>query len=415
MCDAAKKAVYHRGNFSAFLMGRDEAIQPVSVEVVPSLECNFNCKGCTYAQNGSKRKDISKGGSRLMSQQTFDQILQGLVDMEYTKSIIFTGGGEPTMNPEYVHFIRQATREKSGDQRRFDVGLYTNGTLIGEHIGELANMGLTFIRVSLNAGRYQTHRQICRYGNTGSHIFDKITDNIVRLAKARGNHEVETTIGIGFIMARENSDDGELSSIKDLLLKLHEASDGRIDYAAFRPKVQYFDSRFQVVTSQPDKDTFGGIVTRLIEQVKDPLNEAGMDVLINAAAFNELAEDNPNTGNIASSWSASFDYDGGFYISSEHNGMDGFCIGHVTEGTSVGDVWGGTERTKIREEIERGEKGKPDRRTLHSFKLKSLNDLLMHIRKEIMGDEGFSDEEVREFYSHLDEDGFEVPGHINFI
>ena len=49
---------------------------------------------------------------------------------------------------------------------------------------------------------------------------------------------------------------------------------------------------------------------------------------------------------IATPWSASFDYDGRFYITSEHNGAPGFDIGDVRQQTvrEMVDWFGGKTR-----------------------------------------------------------------------
>ncbi len=388
----ARKVALHRENFSAFLEGKDYDVQPVTVEVVPSLDCNFKCARCTYTQNKSKEKDRDK--KRLMSQDVFDLVLQGLKDM-YTKSIIFTGGGEPTKNPLYLDFMRQAKREG------FEIGLYTNGALLSErNIENLLELEPFFVRVSLNAGTSQTHSTIYGYDRRSS-IFDRVTKNVVELGRARKRLGVPTVIGVGYIISERNY--FELDAISNLLLRLYEESDGGIDYATFRPEVFYFDEDSNVVTKQPNARIFAIISDQLEEKIGEVVRPSGMGIQIKREAFEHLADDYQDTPNIATPWCTSFDYDGRMYITSEHNGMEGFCIGDINT-ASIMEIWEGEVRKELMKKMKSGEI-----KTLAYFKLKTLNNLLHKIR-----DLGiFSQQEVIGFYKDISLNN--SPSHVNFI
>jgi len=393
MYDPSKKALFHKENFSSFLQGKYLDVQPVCVEIVPSLDCNFRCSKCTYLQNQSKEKDKEK--KRLMSQDVFDSILEGLKS-SYVKTIIFTGGGEPVKNPLYLEFMKQATDEG------FEIGFYTNGALLKEKdIEQLLEMEPVFIRVSLNSGTARTHGIMCGYNGETSHIFDKITGDIVKLGKAKKELGVSTTTGIGYIMGEKNHK--ELDEISTLLLRLYEESNGGIDYVAFRPEVHYFDDNMNVVTKQPNAEIFAKISDQLEDKIASIVRPSGMRVLINRKGFESLSQPYQNTPNIANPWSASFDYDGRFYITSEHNGMEGFCIGDIKH-TSLKDIWEGNTRKELMRKMDSGEI-----KTLQNFKLKTLNDLLFMIR----GLGVFSKEEVKEFYKNINLNN--IPLHVNFI
>ena len=61
--DSIKKVVFHKENFRNSLKGEYFKIDPIIIDIVPSLECNQNCSRCTYKQNKSKDKS---GNNRLM-------------------------------------------------------------------------------------------------------------------------------------------------------------------------------------------------------------------------------------------------------------------------------------------------------------------------------------------------------------
>jgi len=390
--DPAKKVAFHRENFSAFLEGRDYDVQPVTVEVVPSLDCNFKCARCTYTQNKSKEKD--RGKRRLMSQDVFDLVIKNLKEV-YTKSIIFTGGGEPTMNPLYLDFMKQAKKEG------FKIGLYTNGALLSKRdIEELLGLEPVFVRVSLNAGTPQTHSVIYGHDQISS-IFNRITKNLAELGRVRERLGVSTVIGVGYIINERNY--FELDSISDLLLRLYEEADGGIDYATFRPEVFYFDDDSNVVTRQPNAKIFATISDQLEEKIGGVVKPSGMNIQIKREAFEYLADDYQDIPNIATPWCTSFDYDGRVYITSEHNGMEGFCIGDVKT-ASIGEIWEGKVRKELMKKMKSGQIKTPS-----YFKLKTLNDLLLKVRALGV----FSRQEVVEFYKGVNLEN--MPSQFDFI
>jgi MoaA/NifB/PqqE/SkfB family radical SAM enzyme len=393
MYDAAKKAIFHKENFSAFLQHKYYDVKPVSVEIVPSLDCNLNCANCTYKQNKSKQKN--KGKKRLMSMEVYNLIIESLKELD-AKSIIFTGGGEPVMNPLWLEFIRQAKN------KGFDIGLYTNGSLLRKKdIKQLLEINPTFIRVSLNAGTPKTHSDMCGYSQKESKIFKRITENIITLGKIKRKLNTPTTIGIGYIMSEKNHK--ELDEISDLLISMQKESGEGIDYVAFRPEVYYFDKNLDVITKQPNAKIFAGISKRLEKIVRKKVNPNKMAVLINEEGFKQLSQPYKNIPNIANPWSTSFDYDGRVYITSERNGMKGFSIGDIKLAT-LKEIWNGSRRKELIRKMEYGKI-----KALQNYKLKSLNGLLREIKN--LG--AFSKKEIKEFYENIDLNN--KPPHVNFV
>ncbi len=360
---------------------------------MPSLDCNLNCKNCTYKQNKSKQKD--KGKKRLMSMEVYNLIIESLKGLD-VKSIIFTGGGEPVMNPLWLEFMRRAKNEG------FDIGLYTNGSLLKKRdIKQLLEINPTFIRVSLNAGTPKTHSDMCGYSQKESKIFKRITENIITLGKTKKRLNDSTTIGIGYIMSEKNHK--ELDKISDLLINMQKEAGEGIDYVAFGPEVYYFDKNLDVVTKQPNAKIFAGILKRLEKIVRKKFNPNKMAVLINEEGFKQLSQPYKNITNIANPWSTSFDYDGRVYITSERNGMKGFSIGNIKLAT-LKEIWNVNKRKELMKKMESGKI-----KALQNYKLKSLNELLHKIKN--LGT--FSMKEIKEFYENIDLNS--KPPHFNFI
>ncbi|OGD57348.1 hypothetical protein A2V71_00835 [Candidatus Berkelbacteria bacterium RBG_13_40_8] len=394
--DAAQKAMFHRENFTAFLEGRDRDVQPVTVEIVPSLECNQRCPRCTYTQNQSKAKYHTS--QRTMTTETFINIMEGLKSLPQTKSLIFTGGGEPLMHRLIIAFMNSAVSHFG-----YEIGLYTNGTLLNDFwIQRIMEIAPAFVRVSLNAGTLETHAKVYGYNLEKKNYFEIVTRNIVSLAKAKARLSSKTIVGIGIIISEKNY--LELPEIADLMIRLSRESDGNIKYVAIRPEVCYFDEKLRVVKTQPNTDIFSQISDEIEKEVGEKVRPEGMDVLVNRAGFEHLVKPYTNTPNIANSWSASFDYDGLFYITSEHNGMQGFSMGDVRK-ESPGAIWQGETRGKLMADMASGKI-----KTLPYFKLKTLNDMLLRIRTELGV---LTSDEVTQLYQLFPLES--VPEYVNFI
>lgn len=86
-------------------------IMPVNIEISITGKCNANCPWCFY--KGEKTRDSIDS----------DTLLGFLEEAEMlgVKAITWTGGGEPTMHPNFAEFVEKAFR------LGLDQGLITNG------------------------------------------------------------------------------------------------------------------------------------------------------------------------------------------------------------------------------------------------------------------------------------------------
>jgi len=83
-----------------------EKILPINIEISPSGICNANCDWCFY----KNKQDNQIIDTQLM--------LKTIKDMEFfAKAITWTGGGEPTLHPNFKEFTKNNLKQ----------GLFTNG------------------------------------------------------------------------------------------------------------------------------------------------------------------------------------------------------------------------------------------------------------------------------------------------
>lgn len=180
-----------------------EYVQPVTVEIDPSNRCNLNCSFCMYSE-------YRKNNNVDLNIEDYNRVINEL-SLEGTKSITFTGGGEPTMNPKFNHMVEMALAYD------FEIGLITNGI----KLLEVKNKKLfKFIRVSLNAATRKTYEEI-----TGKDYFNIVINNI-EIAIRQG-----AFIGISYVVNEINNK--EIENAKDLAESLG------VKYIQYKPSVYH--------------------------------------------------------------------------------------------------------------------------------------------------------------------------------
>jgi MoaA/NifB/PqqE/SkfB family radical SAM enzyme len=117
------------GEFYDFLEGKK--IYPINIEVSPCHTCNATCPWCFYAGTHGKLK------SSTLDKSVGIQLIEDLAYVG-TKAITWTGGGEPSLHPDFPEFTRHA--HESG----LEQGLFTNGLLMPRYDPSL----FKWIRVS---------------------------------------------------------------------------------------------------------------------------------------------------------------------------------------------------------------------------------------------------------------------------
>ena len=104
------------------------------------------------------------------------------------KSITFTGGGEPLMNP---HFNTMAT---IAYEYGFRLGLITNGIFLDRVESEK----FEFIRVSIDAVTSKTYKDI-----KGTNVFDLVIDNL--------KLQMDCDMGLSFVVCDKNRHEAKLA------------------------------------------------------------------------------------------------------------------------------------------------------------------------------------------------------------
>ncbi len=146
-----------------------------------------------------------------MDYETVIQILEELRNMS-TREIVLAGEGEPMMHGRFFDIIEQAKL------RKFNLTLYTNGTLLNEkRANGLVDCGLDKLKISMWAGNPETYQK--QYPGSRAGQFKSIIDGIQNLGIIKkAKHSDNPKIFIHFPLSRVNYP--ELEAMVDQAISL---------------------------------------------------------------------------------------------------------------------------------------------------------------------------------------------------
>lgn len=146
------------------------------LQVESCIACNLRCVMCPWREIAGRA--ANKG---LMPQEVWEAIRPYLSEV---RSIDFTGGGEPLLQPRLADWLAEATRAGC------ETGILTNGLLLkNETAKHLINAGIDWICVSMDGATKDLYEEI-RVGSN----FDLVCRNLEDIAAMRTGKVPKTMI-----------------------------------------------------------------------------------------------------------------------------------------------------------------------------------------------------------------------------
>lgn len=167
------KVLHHRDRLDQLSAGVVPA--PVHVHLVISDLCNHDCGFCSYRASGMPAAELfpiagNHNPPRMLRTDKAREILNDAAEMG-VKAIMFTGGGEPSVHPDFRELL--ACARVNG----LKVGVTTNGARLSESV--LDELGRAdWVRFSLDAGTADMYRRIHR---VGADVYARVLSNIAKL------------------------------------------------------------------------------------------------------------------------------------------------------------------------------------------------------------------------------------------
>jgi MoaA/NifB/PqqE/SkfB family radical SAM enzyme len=224
---------------------RGEFVSPITCEIDPSNACNLKCGFCMFG-------DWRANHSEHLELDMYISLIGELHQMG-TKSITFTGGGEPLMNKDFNLMAKVAK------SLGFQIGLVTNGVLL-DRIERPEDF--LFIRVSLDAYNAEDYKKV-----KGMDLFDRVLRNITETLKRN------KIIGLSYVVGPDNNK--ELHKAEEL------ANELGVSYIQIKPS--YMNDRKEIFTDFEYPDGRPVIGTqRYLPEDNVPCNIAALVAIVGA-------------------------------------------------------------------------------------------------------------------------------------
>ena len=176
---------------------------PYSISIEPTRLCNLKCFYCIHATRGMQNSILERMGIPLkhMDMDIYKKLIHDIMEFpEQPKRILFSGLGEPLVNPYLSEMISGLRKVRYSG--RIDIN--TNGTLLTpEYSSKLLDAGITRILISLQGLTSEKYEEV-----SGVPIdVGKYIDNIRWLFE----HKKDVEIYVKIIDANlQNKEDKEL-------------------------------------------------------------------------------------------------------------------------------------------------------------------------------------------------------------
>jgi MoaA/NifB/PqqE/SkfB family radical SAM enzyme len=176
---------------------------PVELQIILSDLCNHDCYWCAYRSSeglsAEKFVVIEADGKRNHNPNRmipFDKAIEILDDaaMLGVKSIIFTGGGEPTVHPQHLEIFQHAL------DLGLECSLNTNGDLLRDGWKDVLPL-FAYIRVSVDAG---TDEEYAKTRRVPAGRYDKVLRNLAAMAAAVKEKGTACIVGTGYVVTPDN-------------------------------------------------------------------------------------------------------------------------------------------------------------------------------------------------------------------
>lgn len=208
-------------------LDRFKTHEPITADVFITNYCNNKCPYCTY------RRWELEPGARYMHFEDFVKYTQRLLWFG-VKGIILTGGGEPTLNPDFNKITEYL------EKNEIDYGINTN-------FCEYRYFRPNYLKVSLDG--YDRESYIKKRG------VDRYDDVIANIKKyAENKDKSKTNLGVQMVVTDINDIEPFYNSVKDIDL----------DYIVYRP----VESTNRCYYSDTDLKTFVPIFIKYLNSFK---------------------------------------------------------------------------------------------------------------------------------------------------
>jgi len=206
-CIDGHKLYWHLDRVAVWQQNR--LIAPIYVEISPVSFCNHRCLFCGL--------DFAHSSHVMLDENVLNARIAEMGRLG-VKSIMFAGEGEPLLYPRIAEMAAHA--RNSG----IDVSITTNGMAGNTIVWEKLLPSLTWIRFSIDAASPETYAMV---HGVSQGCFECTISSLKEAVRVKRMHNLPVTIGVQFLMIRQN--------LSDIEAALSLYSDIGVDYLSFKP------------------------------------------------------------------------------------------------------------------------------------------------------------------------------------
>ena len=338
------KVVYHLDTVLDYF--KNKSVDPINLEIDPSNACNHSCPFCISGHlHLSKFKDTEFFNRQMMHKDILMNLVKDLSKTK-VKSVSWTGGGEPTMNPALKEAIKYL-KENSN----IDMGMFSNGSMLTRFdLFETVVDSLSWIRISMDAGKAKSYDDL-RVTNR-SNSFKVVLDNIKKLIKIKKERNSKITIGVGFVVTQDNYN--EVLDFANLFKDLD------VDYCQYKPEIIQIERNMASDKKEQIAPEFWA--SKVIDLLDQASKILGKKFQCNSYKVQDLIVDKKKTYGreykqcIGSQLQPCIGADGEVYVCTNHRGHKERSYGSLYE-KSFSEIWGDvSKRGCVMNQIENKEK-----------------------------------------------------------
>lgn len=297
----------------------DGTIYPITIQISLSKACNSKCIFCVY-------DDIQRHSVFL----SFSNMQKRIEEMARlgVKSFVFSGEGEPLLNPEVDSFF------KFSKQNNIDCALISNGIFVTNNNVKSIVENLSWVRLSINGGDSESYSKI---HNVSESTFQKVLINIRRLVDYKKEVKSNIVIGSQVIVLEENH-----KTIGRLAAKLKEIG---INYLTVKPYLPLYNKRV-------DNNKYKQNISKYIEHVMkyEDLSDNNFVFKVRIHSFEKLYARKCSLC-LGNPFYCEIKSNGDLVVCGVHISDDKFKYGNLYEHT-FDEIWNGDRRKKIKEYLE---------------------------------------------------------------
>ena len=289
-------------------------LYPIYVEISSSGACNHRCRFCALDYLGYKT-----------GLANFKNLKRAINDMAKggVKSIQFGGEGEPLLHPKIKEII-QYTKSLG-----IDISFTTNGTFLKSELLKDILPLITWIKVSIDAGKPETHLKIHR---PKVQDFEAIINNLKKAVEIRKATRAHCTLGGQMLLLPDN--------YKEAVILAKKLKKIGLDYLVIKPYSQHRKSITWEYKNISYKKYF-----YLADKLKK-LNSKKFQVVFRKETMKKLGADRSyKTCHAVPFFWAYLMANGDVYTCSSFLGDKKFRIGNYNK-KSFKQIWEGEERKR---------------------------------------------------------------------